>query len=194
LISIDKNNLLEDLANNLTTAEIAKKYNCSKRTVFRIKSKLGLSNNPCKRKTTENYKAEIISKQLTILGEYVNSKTKIPHLCLNCNNIWDVIPNDIVGGHGCPVCAKQVFYKYLYIIKLENGLFKVGVTNNPTGRKSLGMKYEILSWLVCTEKSAHEYEKLLLRYVNKYKINTGELADGNTETYFIPEEKEISCY
>ena len=53
------------------------------------------------------------------------------------------------------------------------------------GRKNLGMPYEIVSWLESDDNTAYDYEQTLLKIIEPYKINTGLLYDGNTETYII---------
>jgi predicted nucleic acid-binding Zn-ribbon protein len=42
--------------------------------------------------------------KIQVLEEYKNSNTKIKHLCMKCNLIWDVIPESIRYGRGCPKC------------------------------------------------------------------------------------------
>lgn len=190
-IELSKESVEEDILKGLTTEQIADKYKVSKRTIFRRKVKWGISQDPHKQKTIEQYKLSIADKPIEVLSStYSNNKNKLRHKCKLCDNIWEVTPNDIIGGHGCPVCASSTFYRYLYIIRLSNGLFKVGVTNNPNGRQGLGLEYEILSWVEAREDvSAHIFEAQLLKLILPYKVNSNELQDGNTETYYI----EDSC-
>lgn len=44
---------------------------------------------------------------IQVLGEYVNSKTKLPCKCLVCGNEWMAKPNGLKMGHGCPECSKK---------------------------------------------------------------------------------------
>ncbi|MCX0396187.1 hypothetical protein LI014_02150 [Clostridium perfringens] len=63
------------------------------------------------KKTTEEFKQEIYEKygdEYTVLGEYINSNTKIliKHNCKECNYYeYKVIPYNLLGGRGCPVCG-----------------------------------------------------------------------------------------
>lgn len=60
------------------------------------------------RKTLEEFTEEVFSlwkNEYSILGKYVNSKTKIPVLHNVCKNISNLTPSDFLNGHGCPICA-----------------------------------------------------------------------------------------
>lgn len=64
------------------------------------------------RKTQEQFEQEVfdaVGSEYTVIGEYVNSHTKIKmrHSCEVCNNNeWLVRPNDFLkNSHRCPVCA-----------------------------------------------------------------------------------------
>lgn len=48
----------------------------------------------------------MISPTLTVIGNYVNSYTKIEMSCSN-NHKWSAKPNDLQKGHGCPICARM---------------------------------------------------------------------------------------
>ncbi|WP_456364137.1 hypothetical protein [Priestia aryabhattai] len=47
---------------------------------------------------------EVHGNDIKVLGEYVNSKTKIGHLCMRCNEPFKAAPNHIRKGSGCPHC------------------------------------------------------------------------------------------
>lgn len=61
------------------------------------------------RKTQESFVSELklINPNILVLGGYINSKTKIKVKCLNCGNEWDVVPQSLLQGHGCPHCSKE---------------------------------------------------------------------------------------
>ena len=53
---------------------------------------------------------EKYQEEYEILGEYINSQTKIlvRHNCDKCKNYeWLVRPYSLLQGHGCPVCGKE---------------------------------------------------------------------------------------
>lgn len=62
-----------------------------------------------KRKTHEEFINEMktINPAILVVGTYVNCSTKIEFKCLKCNHIWKAVPNSLVQGHGCPVCANN---------------------------------------------------------------------------------------
>lgn len=60
-------------------------------------------------KTTEEYIKElsVINKDIIVLGQYINARTQITHKCLVCGWEWDVVPESLLCGHGCPQCSKS---------------------------------------------------------------------------------------
>ena len=59
-------------------------------------------------KSVKNLKGNEIS----VLGQYVNTMTKILHLCNSCKLEWEIRPNNILNGQGCPICAKKTCYAH----------------------------------------------------------------------------------
>ena len=47
-------------------------------------------------------------KNYEVLGEYINSKTKIELRHLFCNTIFSMRPEDFLRGQRCPECAKHI--------------------------------------------------------------------------------------
>lgn len=60
-------------------------------------------------RTTESFKEEmfLLNKDIEIIGDYVNSKTKIKCKCKKCNNIWETTPDVLTRGFGCPSCSES---------------------------------------------------------------------------------------
>lgn len=60
------------------------------------------------KKTTEKYKQELanINPNIEVLEEYIDAKTPILHQCNIDEHIWKTSPNNVLSGHGCPICAK----------------------------------------------------------------------------------------
>ena len=62
-----------------------------------------------------NFRARVVAQGGTVLGQYVNSKTKVKVMC-EFGDIWDPIPNNITSGKWCDVCgyiddkAREKFY------------------------------------------------------------------------------------
>lgn len=59
--------------------------------------------------TQSEYLAKVneINPNIEVLDKYINIRTKIKHRCKICNYIWDVSPNDIRNGNGCPICNQS---------------------------------------------------------------------------------------
>ena len=181
-----KENFILDLAQGLTRKEMAQKYGVSESTIARRKRQWGLVQKPRRLKTHEEY-IQSLPSTVQCNDIYINDRTKISHECTQCGNIWDVTPNNIRNGQGCPVCAiASNSYKYLYIIKFSDGLMKVGVTNKPKMSRQFGEKYEVLSFLESADGTAGKLEQELLRFIRPWLLNTGRLKNGNTETYYAP--------
>lgn len=62
-----------------------------------------------KTKTQAQYIAElaIINPDIEVIGIYINSYTKISHLCLKCGHKWDAKPNALLNGNHCPCCSTR---------------------------------------------------------------------------------------
>lgn len=62
-----------------------------------------------KKKTHEEYVTELAIKNPTVevVGQYVDSYTKILHHCLIHDVYWDVLPPNALKGKGCKECTKE---------------------------------------------------------------------------------------
>ena len=69
-----------------------------------------------------------VNPKVRILGEYINNKTKILCECADCGNKWEVIPQNLLRGQGCPKCGriraanknKKTQKEFLDELKLKN--------------------------------------------------------------------------
>lgn len=61
-------------------------------------------------KNTTWYISEIDRLHLNTrpVEDYIASKVKIKHECTKCGYQWNISPNDILHGYGCPVCAHKI--------------------------------------------------------------------------------------
>lgn len=48
-----------------------------------------------------------INNNIIIIGEYINTKTKIKCKCNICGAEWRATPSKLLWGTGCPICAKK---------------------------------------------------------------------------------------
>lgn len=62
-----------------------------------------------RRKTHTQFLDEmrIINPNIEIRSEYITNNTKVQCCCLRCNNSWETVPHVLLGGSGCPVCARS---------------------------------------------------------------------------------------
>lgn len=64
-----------------------------------------------KKLTNEDYIEQLKEKGLwhryRPLEEYKSNSVKIKHQCQTCSNIWDVSPNNLKAGRGCPKCSDK---------------------------------------------------------------------------------------
>ena len=61
-------------------------------------------------KTTEEFINELkeINNDIEILGEYIDTNTKIKCKCKIDNHIWYALPNNLLNGTGCPKCTGKI--------------------------------------------------------------------------------------
>ena len=58
-----------------------------------------------KKKTHEEYVKEIANLNINVIHKYVNARTPILHKCKICNYEWNISPDNVLRGYGCPNCA-----------------------------------------------------------------------------------------
>jgi hypothetical protein len=149
-----------------------------------------------RRKTTEEYKTQL-SKDIVLLEEYINDATPILHRH-TCGHEWKVNPNSVLRGSSCPKCAKTGFDPslpaILYLVcfhYLGETYYKIGITSRSV-HKRFGGDWNKYDMQIISEKhysvgaEARSQEQAILSEYRKYKIDTGLLQSGNTETF--------SCY
>ena len=66
------------------------------------------------KKTTEQFIKElkIVKPEITVIGEYVNNKTKI-EVKHTCGYKWEATPNSLLQGKSCPRCNESKGEKFL---------------------------------------------------------------------------------
>lgn len=92
----------------MTYKELEEKYNVSQSALQRWKCKLGIFVKP-KEKTHEQFLGEVIDKygdEYVVIGQYVNSYTKIKIKHSTCNHVFWARPVDFLTVKKCPNCTK----------------------------------------------------------------------------------------
>lgn len=146
-------------------------------------------------KTHEQYEEQLFEREIDFypLEKYVSAKQPILHECLKGHK-WQVRPDDILKGRGCPTCSKAGFkYKEsatLYFVSFvfgEQTYYKLGITNKSL-KDRYGPEWSKLNmralWQLYFEKGAKAFqiEQELLCKHSDYLVDTGALRRGNTET------------
>ena len=62
-----------------------------------------------RRKTHEQFVEQMIEANpgVEVLGRYQDSHTKILVRCVECFHEWHALPNNLLQGRGCPLCARR---------------------------------------------------------------------------------------
>ena len=132
------------------------------------------------------YKQNKNAENIEILGEYVNYKTKIKARCKIDNHEWEVIPDSLLRGIGCPKCsgkAKKSTEEFIKEIKEINDNIEV-----------LGEYKSNKTKIKCKCKlDGYEFEMRPNSLLNGYGCPkcAGKIKNKTTE-YFINELKEIN--
>lgn len=74
-------------------------------------------------KNKKSYLDKITSKNIELIGEYINMRKKIEHKCLNCKLVFLSTPKNILNSViGCPSCSGKKFSTEKYKQLLPNNI------------------------------------------------------------------------
>ncbi len=163
-----------------------------------VLSKHGCPNCADTRKTTAEYKQELINLGIKyeVLEEYVMSHTPINHKCNKCKGIWKAQPSNIKNGTNCPTCSdSNNFYTNnptkLYYIRIDkdgNKYYKIGITCRDILKRFYKDK-DIITILhveeFITGKYAYIKEREILQKFNNDLVGKSNILQngGNTEIF-----------
>lgn len=152
-------------------------------------------------KTTDTYIEALLAKEINIapVEDYINVKTHILHECLDCGHIWNVTPNKILMGRGCPSCVDYGFNSnksaILYYIKItsyhEEVYYKIGITNRDVADRFFRDKDKTVQILmqkqfVLGSEARLEEQSILSKYKDKrVSVPSFLKSGGNTELFEI---------
>ena len=75
-----------------------------------------------RKKTDEEFKKEYYEKfpdsSVEIIGDYINTQTKIDCTCKKCGHNWTPTPKKLLIGQKCPKCARHTKYDTETFLKL----------------------------------------------------------------------------
>ena len=154
----------------------------------------------CTGKTHEQYIAEVAIKNpnYEVVDEYKGSDIKTAHKHKTCGNVWNVRPNHILSGYGCPKCKGKTHEQYVDDVAIKRpdievvGGYKGSNVKTLHKHKKCGNVWDvtpsgILSGYGCP-KCASNAKKTHEQYVAEVaKINpdievVGEYINANTKT------------
>lgn len=145
---------------------------CKKRTISRKLSR-----------THEDYVRQVkeISPDIEVIGTYINSNTKVKFHCLIDDYIWDVYPNSILKGVGCPRCAQKERYTTI--------TFKEKMFNIHPDIEIVGEYVNINTKVKCMCQNGHMFNGLPK---NLYKGEGCPICAGNAKKTHEQYVKEVS--
>lgn len=122
------------------------------------------------KKSDEEFKLNVkktLGNEYKIIGSYINSKTKIKvkHNCKKCNYYeWEIIPNALLRGNGCPVCAnKKVIKDVNDIATTHPHLVKYFVYKEDTYKYSYGSDQKVsIICPICKYKTKSKISNLTI--------------------------------
>lgn len=53
------------------------------------------------------HKLALANPNVKLIGEYKGRKVKTLHYCKNHSNSWNVAPENVLAGKGCPLCRSE---------------------------------------------------------------------------------------
>ena len=132
-------------------------------------------------KTQEQFEKDVFNKykdEYAILGQYVNSDTKITIKHNKCGFVWNALPSGLLGGTGCPQCKSSKGERKIRLV-LEN--CEINFTPQKTFKGLLGVGKKNLSY----DFYLPEYN-LLIEYNGQFHDGT---ADIQTEEWFKTQQE-----
>lgn len=139
--------------------------------------------------------------------KFNNSKTKIDVKCSVCHNIFQMRPNTILQGSGCPVCnriggftrtsfidlcKKKKRTPTVYILFCKNEFekfFKIGITSRDLSLRyhsssCLPYPFKVLYQIKGEPEKIYDVEKTLIRDLNKYNYQPSKAFGGSFRECF----------
>lgn len=116
---------------------------------------------------------------------YQGNMVKIEFKHLKCGYSWKVRPNDLMNGHGCPLCAKQVLWttkrlqeyfdteqegKYSVVGEVTRAVDKVEVRHEPCGTVWKAKPSDLSNGHGCPVCNESHGEKSIRRWLDRLDI------------------------
>ena len=120
-------------------------------------------------KTHEQYCTEV-NDDIKVLGQYINSRTKILHKHLVCGHEWEALPYNLSRGGGCPKCSTRLKSHEEYVLQVPEG-YEVIETYIKDGVKILHRHKTCgHEWLINPSNLLHGYGCPACQYKNAKQL------------------------
>lgn len=125
------------------------------------------------RYTTKTYKDKVLNlygNEYSILGNYIDSKTKILIKHNKCGHIWKAVPSSLISGYGCPKCNESKGEKKISTYLDKNNVkyitqYKFKSCKN---KRELPFDFYLSEYNICIEYDGEQHFKPY-RFTDKKK-------------------------
>ncbi|RZK65297.1 MAG: hypothetical protein EOO85_28520 [Pedobacter sp.] len=204
---LSEDQLIKEHYENLGASRLAYILGRSEQSIYTRAHRLGIEGRDL-RWSTDRYIKELRKKNIPYLPEedYIDTDTSICHRCTKCNTKFNGRPCVILQkDKKCPTCyiscrfdpSKPAILYFVTFMHNDKQIYKIGITNRSV-KKRFDKDWTRLNMELCWSRSfdvgqdALDQEIRLLDKYSSYKVNTGVLTSGNTETVSVYiEEKEL---
>ena len=95
----------------------------------------------------------VVNPNIEVIGEYINSQTKILHKCRFCGYQWYIVPNNILNGQGCPKCCISHGEKDIenYLVQHNISYINQYKFNNCRNKRPLPFDFYLPEYNICIE-------------------------------------------
>lgn len=149
-----------------------------------------------RRKTQQQFISDLadINPSIEVLGRYVNATTKIECRCKECSYEWNVVPDSLLQGTGCPRCGKKKNHDSLrktheqFILELKRVNSTVEVLGKYTSAKA-----KVNCWCTACEKEWMTAPDRLLRGMGCPTCGRKKAASSRRKTHeqFVADLKRV---
>lgn len=92
-------------------------------------------------------KLKSINNNIKLIDKYVNERTKTKHKCMIDGYEWEVIPDTLLRGGGCPVCSNKTVLKGVNDMWTTNPKLAKLLANSEDGYKYTRCSGKTVDWI-----------------------------------------------
>lgn len=150
-----------------------------------------------KKKTTEQFMKEVyllVKDEYTILGEYINSHTKIKMKHEKCGHIWNIAPSHFLNGNRCPFCNESKGEKRIREFLINNSIYFISQMEFDgllgLGGRNLSYDFYIPKYNLLIEYQGEQHERYVKGF-HKNKNSFKKQQEHDTRKQQFAEDNEI---